>query len=134
MLCRSKSSFGRKGLSYTNIVKKYRTYSLSRFQDFFGGGQLQRLKVADVVRQSYVSKTSHFCSQGSGLEALWFLMVKNTFSNILETVSLSFLTFGWVLKVTVLQSVWNIFMSFQTFLSLHKSCLFVLCNLSRHSN
>ena len=71
-----------------------------RIQDLVKGGpQLLRLKVANVVKQSCVSKESNL-EPGSrahlrALETFGFLMLKYTFSHILETLetlSLSFLT------------------------------------------
>ena len=68
-----------------------------RIQDLVkGGGQVLRLKVADVAKRSHVSKASNL-QPGSkahlrALEAFGFLMLKYTFSHILETLFLQFLT------------------------------------------
>ena len=68
-----------------------------RIQDLVKGGpQLQRTKVADVVKRSRASKVSNM-RPGSrarlrALEAVGFLMLKYAFSHILETLFLSFLT------------------------------------------
>ena len=61
-----------------------------------GGPQLLRPKVADVVKQSRVSK-ANILWPGSrarlrALEAFGFLMLKYAFSHILETLFLLFLT------------------------------------------
>ena len=61
-----------------------------------GGGQLLRPKVADVAKRSCVSKASNLWlgsrAHLRALEAFGFLMLKNAFSHILETLFLSFLT------------------------------------------
>ena len=128
MLCRNKSSFGQKGLSYTNIVKKYRTYSLSRFQDFFGGGSTSEAKSCRCSKAELCEQNKPFLQPGIRAGSFMVFNSQKYILNILETVSLSFLTFGWVLKVIVLQSVWNIFMSFHIYFksSLKKSCLFIM--------
>ena len=61
-----------------------------------GGSQLPRPKVADVAEWSRASEASYL-QPGSRaslrvLEAFEFLMLKYTFSHILETLFLSFLT------------------------------------------
>ena len=61
-----------------------------------GGPQLQRPKVADVLKRSRASEASNM-RPGSrarlrALEAFGFLMLKYAFSHILETLFLSFLT------------------------------------------
>ena len=61
-----------------------------------GGSQLLRPKVADVAKRSRASKAS-ILRPGSraclrALEAFGFLMLKYTFSHILETLFLLFLT------------------------------------------
>ena len=68
-----------------------------------GGPQLLRPKVANVAKQSLVSKASNL-QLGSraclrALEAFGFLMLKYAFSQILETIFLSFLTSILTLKV-----------------------------------
>ena len=61
-----------------------------------GGPQLLRPKVADVVKQSHVSKASNLWPGSRAhlraLEAFGFLMLKYAFSHILKTLFLSFLT------------------------------------------
>ena len=64
-----------------------------RIQDLVKGGpQVLRPKVADVVKRSHSSKASNL-QPGSrarlrALEAFGFLMLKYTFSHILETLFL----------------------------------------------
>ena len=67
-----------------------------QIQDLVKGGQLLRLKVADIVKWSYASEVSNL-QPGSrahlrALEAFGVLMLKYAFSHILETLFLSFLT------------------------------------------
>ena len=67
-----------------------------RIQDLVKGGpQLLRPKVADVA--SILRRGSR--ARLRALEAFGFLMLKYAFSNILETLSLLFLTFILTLKV-----------------------------------
>ena len=58
------------------------------------GPQLLRLKVADVAKRSCASKASNLWLGSRArlrvLEAFGFLMLKYTFSHILETLFLSF--------------------------------------------
>ena len=60
------------------------------------GGQLLRLKVADVAKRSRASEVSILRPESRALkralEAFGFLMLKYAFSHILETLFLSFLT------------------------------------------
>ena len=51
-----------------------------------GGGQLLRLKVADIIDQSHTSKVSYL---QQALQGFGFLMLKYELSHILETLFLS---------------------------------------------
>ena len=75
-----------------------------RIQDLVkGGAQLLRPKVANVAKRSCAIEVSNLWlgswAYFRALEAFGFLMLKDTFSHILETLFLSFLTSILTLKV-----------------------------------